>query len=61
MISCLMKNSGDIQGFIEYISGEKAPVEEKPKKTKKVAKAEENTEEAETPKAKKTTKKKENE
>ena len=53
--------SGDIQGFIEYISGQKAPAEDKPKKTKKVAKAEENTEEADKPKAKKTTKKKENE
>ena len=53
--------SGDIQGFIEYISGQKTPAEDKPKKTKKVAKTEENTEEAEKPKAKKTTKKKENE
>ena len=53
--------SGDIQGFVEYISGQKAPAEEKPKKTKKVAKTEENTEESEKPKAKKTTKKKENE
>ncbi len=55
------RHSGDIQGFIEYISGQKAPVQEQPKKTKKVAKAEENTDEAEKPKAKKTTKKKENE
>jgi trigger factor len=53
--------SGDIQGFIEYISGQKMETEEKPKKTKKAVKSEEPTEETEKPKAKKTTKKKENE
>lgn len=53
--------SGDIQAFINYMTGELPVADEKPKKAKKTAKVEEVTEEAEKPKTKKTTKKKENE
>ena len=53
--------SGDIQAFINYMSGELPATDDKPKKAKKSAKVEEVVEEAEKPKTKKTTKKKENE
>lgn len=53
--------SGDIQGFVEYITGQKAPVAEPAKKPKKSSKVEASTEEAEKPKAKKITKKNDNE
>lgn len=59
--------SGDVKAFINYITGELTPTEDKPKAPAKAkaaakAKAPEKVEEvAEKPKAKKTTKKKENE